>query len=83
LGPAVSFKGFGNRFKDWCRSAGLPDHCTLHGVRKHTASWLAEEGTTPHQIGSVTGHTSLKEIERYTAKARRKRLATEAIGKLK
>jgi len=55
----------------------------LHGVRKHTASQLAEEGATPHQIGSVTGHTSLREIERYTAKARRRRLATEAIGKLK
>ncbi|WP_197423043.1 tyrosine-type recombinase/integrase [Bradyrhizobium valentinum] len=68
-GKPFSFKGFGNRFKDWCRAAGLPDCCTLHGVRKHTASWLAEEGATPHQIGSVTGHTSLKEIERYTAKA--------------
>jgi hypothetical protein len=31
----------------------------------------------------VTGHTSLKEIELYTAKARRKRLATEAIERLK
>jgi site-specific recombinase XerD len=82
-GKPFSFKGFGNRFKEWCRAAGLPDCCTLHGVRKHTASTLAEEGATPHQIGSVTGHTSLKEIERYTAKARRKRLATEAIGKLK
>jgi integrase len=82
-GHPFSFKGFGNRFKDWCRAAGLPDNCTLHGVRKHTASALAEEGATPHQIGSVTGHTSLKEIERYTAKARRKRLATEAIRKLK
>ena len=82
-GKPFSFKGFGNRFKEWCRAAGLPDYCTLHGVRKHTASTLAEEGATPHQIGSVTGHTSLKEIERYTAKARRKLLATEAIGKLK
>jgi len=82
-GKPFSFKGFGNRFKEWCRAAGLPDCCTLHGVRKHTASQLAEEGATPHQIGSVTGHTSLREIERYTAKARRRRLATEAFGKLK
>jgi integrase/recombinase XerD len=82
-GKPFTVKSFGNKFKRWCRAAGLPDHCTLHGVRKHTASQLAEEGATPHQIGSVTGHTSLKEIERYTAKARRKRLATEAIGKLK
>jgi hypothetical protein len=34
-------------------------------------------------IGALTGHRTLAEIERYTAKARRKRLATEAIGKLK
>jgi integrase len=72
-GKPFSFKGFGNRFKEWCRAVGLPNCCTLHGVRKHTASQLAEEGATPHQIGSVTGHTSLKEIERYTAKARRNR----------
>ena len=81
VGKPFSFKGFGNRFKDWCRAAGLPDCCTLHGVRRHIASALADEGATPHQI--VTGHTSLKEIERYTAKARRKRLATEAIERLK
>jgi integrase len=82
-GQPYSVEAFGNRFKEWCRAAGLPDCCTLHGVRKHTASQLAEEGATPHQIGSVTGHTSLKEIELYTAKARRKRLATEAIKRLK
>jgi hypothetical protein len=46
-------------------------------------SQLAEKGATPQQIGSVMRHTSLKEIERYIAKARRKALATAAIGKLK
>jgi integrase/recombinase XerD len=51
-GQPYSAKAFGNRFKEWCRAAGLPDCCTLHGVRKHTASQLAEEGATPHQIGS-------------------------------
>jgi hypothetical protein len=46
----------------------------LHAPRGPQAhpSALAEEGATPHQIGSVTGHTSLKEIERNTAKAGRK-----------
>jgi integrase len=82
-GQPFSVKAFGNRFKEWCRAAGLPDECTLHGVRKATAAALAEGGATPHMIGSVTGHTSLKEIERYTAKARRAGLATEAISKLK
>jgi len=82
-GKPFAVDGFGKRFKEWCRAAGLPDHCTLHGVRKHTASQLAEEGATPHMIGAVTGHRTLTEIERYTAKARRRGLATEAIGKLK
>jgi integrase/recombinase XerD len=39
-------------------------HCSAHGVRKHTAARLAENDATPHQIGAITGHQSLEEIER-------------------
>jgi integrase/recombinase XerD len=74
--------GFGNKFKDWCRQADLP-HCSAHGVRKATATALAEAGATPHEIGSITGHTSLKEIERYTKAAQRSGLATQGMAKLK
>ena len=31
--PYASPKAFTNRFKSWCRQAGLP-HCTAHGLRK-------------------------------------------------
>lgn len=82
FGKPFTTNGFGNKFKDWCRQANLP-HCSAHGVRKFTATKLAESDATPHQIGSVTGHTSLKEIERYTRKAQRSKMATEAIAKLK
>jgi integrase/recombinase XerD len=82
FGKPFSTNGFGNKFKDWCRQAGLP-HCSAHGVRKHTAARLAESDATPHQIGAVTGHQSLEEIERYTKAARRPKLADEAMAKLK
>lgn len=82
FGKPFTTNGFGNKFKDWCRQADLP-HCSAHGVRKFTATELAENDATPHQIGSVTGHTSLKEIERYTKKAQRSKMATEAMAKLK
>ena len=39
-------------------------------------------GCSVHQIASITGHVSLKEIERYTKAADRKRMAREAMGKL-
>jgi integrase/recombinase XerD len=81
FGKQFTANGFGNKFKDWCRQAGLP-HCSAHGVRKATATALAEAEATPHEIGAVTGHTSLKEVERYTRAANRKKLADAAMAKL-
>jgi integrase/recombinase XerD len=81
FGKPFTANGFGNKFKDWCRQADLP-HCSAHGVRKATATALAEAGATPHEIGAITGHTSLKEIERYTKAAQRGGLATRGMAKL-
>ena len=74
--------GFGNAMRDWCDQANL-HHCSAHGLRKACATALAEAGATPHEIGSVTGHQSLEEVERYTRAARKKKLADAAIAKLK
>ncbi|MEP9380566.1 tyrosine-type recombinase/integrase [Aquabacter sp. CN5-332] len=73
--------GFGNRMRKWCNEAGLP-HCSAHGLRKASAARLAEVGCTPHEIMSITGHTTMKQIELYTKGARQKRLAKVAIFKL-
>ena len=43
---------------------------------------LAEKGCTPHQIKAITGHMTLKEVERYTLEVRQKDLAVEAMQKL-
>lgn len=74
--------GFGNKFKDWCRQAGLP-HCTAHGVRKATSARLAEEGASPHEIMSITGHQTLDEVVRYTRDAQRPGMADKAMARLK
>jgi integrase len=73
--------GFGNAFREWCDAAGLP-HCTSHGLRKATARRLAEAGASPHEIASITGHESLREVERYTRAANRKKLAESAQAKV-
>lgn len=73
--------GFGNRFRKWCDDAGLPN-CSAHGLRKASASRLAELGCSPHEIQAITGHRTLKEIERYTRAADQRRLAGQAMQRL-
>jgi integrase len=70
FGKPFTAAGFGNWFRDRCNEAGLR-HCTFHGLRKAASSRLAEAGATPHEIAAITGHATLKEIERYTKTADR------------
>jgi len=74
--------GFGNWFRERCNEAGLP-HCSAHGLRKATASRLAERGASAHQIMAWMGLRTLTEAERYTRAARRATLADDALAKLK
>jgi integrase len=64
------------------RGAGLPDRCVAHGLRKAALRRLAESGATTKQIAAISGHRSLAEIERYTARADQAGLADDAIAKL-
>jgi len=41
--------------------------------------WLADAGKTVHQIAAVSGHKTLKEVERYTRAADQRRLAREEL----
>ena len=72
--------GFTNWFRDMVRAAGLPNGCSPHGLRKAACRRLAEAGCTPHEIMSISGHKSLKEVTRYTAAAEQKRLAVRAMS---
>jgi integrase len=62
--------------------AGLPARCKAHGIRKASLRRLAEAGGTTKEIAAVSGHRSLSEIERYTARADQARLAQSALAKL-
>jgi len=64
------------------KRAGLPARCVAHGLRKAALRRLAEHGSTTKEIAAVSGHRSLAEIERYTARADQAGLAKAAIGKL-
>jgi integrase len=63
--------------------AGLPGRCRPHGLRKAALRLLAEAGCTAKQIAAISGHKSLREIERYVEAADQKKLAQDAMGKLK
>lgn len=78
-GKARTVNGLGNAMQKWTKAAGLED-CTSHGLRKACARRLAEAGATPHEIMAVTGHKSLAEVERYTAKVSRAGLADRAFN---
>ena len=62
--------------------ADLPRRCVTHGLRKAAARRLAEAGCSAHEIAAITGHRTLKEIERYTRGAEQARLAAAAIRRM-
>ncbi|ARO14397.1 putative tyrosine recombinase [Ketogulonicigenium robustum] len=68
-GAARSVKALSQWVSKSAKSAGLPDDCTAHGLRKARAAALAEAGATSSQIGAWTGHASLSEISHYTKQA--------------
>lgn len=80
-GTSRSADGLGNKMREWCNAAGLPE-CSAHGLRKACARRLAEAGASTHEIMSITGHKTLAEVERYTRAALREGLADSAMAKL-
>jgi integrase len=70
-----------DEFRAWCDAAGLPRECSLHGLRKAAARRLAEAGCSAHEIAAITGHKTLKEVERYTKSAEQARLARQAMAR--
>jgi integrase len=68
-------------FAEACDKAGLPSACTFHGLRKAACRRLAEAGCTVHEIAAISGHKTLKEIERYTKAVDQERLARKAMDK--
>jgi integrase len=79
-GEPFSASGFTSWFRAMCRDAGLPAGLSAHGLRKARSRQLAEVGCSANQIAAITGHATLREVERYTKAAGQKRLATAAAA---
>jgi len=61
--------------------AGLPGRCVPHGLRKAMLRILAEQGATSKEIQGISGHKTLREIERYTKAADQRILARSTMEK--
>jgi integrase len=82
-GRPMTRAGLSAMMRDAIKEAGLPAKCVSHGLRKAAMRRLAEAGKTDKQIAAVSGHKTLREVERYTAAADQRRLARDAMGNKK
>lgn len=80
-GAPFTRKGFGNKIRQWCDEAGLPN-CSAHGLRKAAARRFAEAGCSNQEIKAWTGHSTDSEVARYTAAASQELLSDAAADKL-
>lgn len=72
FGKPFTSNGFGNWFRKRCDEAGVSG--SAHGLRKAAATRCAENGATAHELMAMFGWTTVKEAERYTRAAERRRL---------
>jgi integrase len=80
-GRPISGAGLSSVIERARRAAGLPAKCVPHGLRKARIRRLAERGAITKEIASVSGHKTLKEVERYTEAADQARLARAAMAR--
>jgi integrase len=73
---------FTNWFAGECAKAGLSKGLTVHGLRKAFCVRMVHAGCKPHEIAALSGHLTLKEIERYTKAYDRERAGAAGMAKL-
>ncbi len=80
-GKPYSGDDFSEQFRAWCDAAGLPSECSFHGLRKAACRRLAEAGCSANEIAAISGHATLKEVERYTKAVDQARMARNAMAR--
>ena len=78
-GRPLSPAGFAHWFREMCHEAGLPAGTSAHGLRKAACRRLAEAGCSASVIQAISGHASLREVQRYVEAADQARLARSGI----
>ena len=71
--------GFSNKFREWCNEAGLPK-LSAHGVRKASATFIADAGGSSHMLMAAFGWSTLAMAEHYTKSANQEWLAEQAMN---
>jgi integrase len=81
-GKPYTRESFGNKFKEWCYEANLPQ-CSCHGMRKAGATIAAENGATDAQLMALFGWETVKMAAHYRKQAQQEKLAAAAVGFLR
>jgi integrase len=82
FGKPFSVDGFGNRFANWCKEAGLPDECRAHGLRKAIARRGAQLEATQQQLKAIGGWEQDAEVTTYTKGVDQARLAESILARI-
>lgn len=80
-GKPFSAAGFGNKMREWCDAAGLPQ-CTSHGVRKALARRAADLKVQQQGLKALGQWTQDQEVALYVENANRKGLAADALAEV-
>jgi integrase len=81
LGRTFTINGLGNKMREWCDAAGLPQ-CSSHGLRKAAAVIFAESGTTAPELCAIFGWSKLETAEIYIREARKRTMVENAFTRL-
>ncbi|EFI51324.1 MULTISPECIES: tyrosine-type recombinase/integrase [Afipia] len=81
LGKAFTIDGLGNKMRDWCDAADLPQ-CSSHGLRKAAAVILAENGATAPELCAIFGWSKLETAETYIRQAQSRIMVSNAFSRL-
>jgi integrase len=79
-GKPFDAMAFTKWFRRCCNAAGLQGY-SAHGLRKAACRRLAEAGCSANEIAAISGHGSLREVERYTRAADQARMARNAMAR--
>jgi integrase len=81
LGRPFTINGLGNKMREWCDAAGLPQ-CSAHGLRKTAAVILAESGATASELCALFGWSKLETAEIYIREANKRTMVENTFTRL-
>jgi integrase len=80
-GRPFTINGFGNKMREWCDAAGLPQ-CSAHGLRSASAITFAESGATAPEMCAIFGWSKLETAEIYIREANKSKMSSNAFQRL-